>query len=505
MGESFTKLKKQYVQSAIIKSVICGLSFGLLVTGIVLLSLKLAKVEINPAFYVLICAGCALAAGGAAFWLLRPTDRKIAKKLDKEYGLNERIQTMVEFSQTEGDVVGLQREDAEVKLSSLPKKKPSFSKLWQYVAVPVVAVAMLFTAVFIPGKGAQADDDPRFELKNVQAIALQQLIDDVKKSDLDQTLSSQTVIVLEGLLDGLEEAKLDSVMRRSVIAAVSLIDGIFENANSYLKISTELSKAERSKDFGTAIVKAVVSYRSPVKIKTLEKVTENAAKGDENISAALDEFISKLAEKWGELRGMDLNADLQQFLTSFNACLTGTGYDESDALYKALDEFSSSLIGISNNILGGGYNSNELQRQVTNACAQVTRSCTAALFEQMYNCMMDEFVREKLAEIFGLKSTDLPSYIQIPPEVPGVDEPPPSGNDPDKETEGGIGPGDPKYGSDAIIYYPDREEHIKYGDVFNKYYAEAEERLNSGEISDELIKIISEYFKNLDIVNKTEK
>ena len=119
--------------------------------------------------------------------------------------------------------------------------------------------------------------------------------------------------------------------------------------------------------------------------------------------------------------------------------------------------------------------------------------------------MMDEFVREKLAEIFGIKSSDLPSKGPNLPEPPAVIETPDPDKDPNGSHEGGYGKEEVIHGSNDLIYYPDEEKKVEYGKVFNEYYAEAVERLASGEISDELIKFISEYFKNLDIVNRNEQ
>ncbi len=501
MNESFKKLKKRFLKNSIIKSVICGVSFGLLATGAALISLKLAKVAIHPAFYALIGVVCALAAGGCAFLFLRPTNKKIAKKLDKEYALEERIQTMVEFSDSESDIAGLQRADAEERLNTLPKRKTSPKKFWQYIAAPVLAVALFVTAVAIPGRGTNANDDPPFDISGVQAIALKGLIDDVKKSELEETLSAQTVVVLEGLLAGLEETKHESVMRRAVISAVSLIDGIFENANTYAVLATEFSKTERTQKFGSSITAAVTSYKTPTKITTLQKVNELSSSGDSKIAAALEVSVDALKEEFGEFYGSALDSQIRLFLTPFTAGLAETGYSASDGLYGALEQYSLAMLDICEKILGGGYTSKNIQSQIATACDKYVQSATVALSEQMYNCMMDEFVREKLAEIFGIKSTDLPSKGPNLPDSDGDEQPVEPGEPDDGTNGGGFGEGGVNHGSNDIIYSPEDEKHVEYGEVFNKYYAEAEERLKSGEISEELIKFISEYFKNLDIAN----
>ena len=121
-------------------------------------------------------------------------------------------------------------------------------------------------------------------------------------------------------------------------------------------------------------------------------------------------------------------------------------------------------------------------------------SGTVALSVQMYNCMMDEFVRENLAEIFGLRASELPAQDTVVPDAPGNTDLP----DPEKPNTGSPGPGDPEYGSKDIIYDHEKEANVEYGPVFTeKYYPKMQELVNSGKISDELISILNEYFRTL--------
>ena len=49
----------------------------------------------------------ALIAGGLAYIFLRPNNKKLAKKLDKELALHEKVQTMVEFKDAEDIMAAL--------------------------------------------------------------------------------------------------------------------------------------------------------------------------------------------------------------------------------------------------------------------------------------------------------------------------------------------------------------------------------------------------------------
>lgn len=509
MSESFRRLKKRFMINAIIVSAVCGVSAGVFAACGALLALKLCGIEINAGYYVLIGAGVAALTGGLLFLIMRPTDKRLAKKLDNKHALNERVQTMVEYRDREGEIIGLQRADADERLSGLPKKNVLL-QLAKYVAVPVAAVAMLFTGIFVPLK-AEAEDPPLFDLKDMQRTQLTKLIDDVKASDLDDYISDAAVVVLEGLLTALEDVKLESVMAESVVAAVAAIDAVVEEANTFKEIYAELYKQEKVRDIGIAVLKSVSSY-SGNKVNTLERVNKLSYDGDEVIAsllkAAIEPVREKLCGKTGEdgtpheggLRYDEFKTEAEAFANPIASALEATGYNENDGLYSVLNSFSNTLLTYAEYAAdtGFGYSPAAIWNDIDAAAESTVKAGTVALSGQMYRCMMDEFIRTRLAEIFGLSFPKL-----VFPQLPG------SENDPGKEeppdNSGGAGDNETIYGSDDIIYDYNLGEHVKYGEVFQDYYSKMEERINSGEISGELIKILGEYFKALDIKNKNDE
>lgn len=501
MSDSFEKLKKRFLINAVIVSVVCGVSAGVFCAFAVLLALKLSGIAINAGFYVLIGFGVAAACGGVLFLALRPTDKKVAKKLDNEYSLGERAQTMVEFGNSEGEIIALQRADATERLAALPKKS-YFSGLVKIIAIPVLAIAMLFTGTFVNGASANPNVDPPVSITDMQKRKLSQLIEDVKKSDLEEGVSASVVVVLEELLDGVDDFKVESVMKSSVISAVTVIDQLFAAENSFVKINVELSKYDKTSLIATSILKGAISYKSSTKIKTLAKVNSLAESGDAIISEYLTAGIKQEREilcgneETEGLRDRALKAEITEFLNSYNAALEASGYAETDdALFAALNTLSVKLEGYGESAVNGGYSPATLWDYIGGAMDEFVNSGTVALSVQMYNCMMDEFVRENLAEIFGLRSSELPAQDTVVPDDPGT---PPGLEDPEKPNEGSPGPGDPEYGSKDIIYDHEKEANVEYGPVFTeKYYPKMQELVNSGKISDELISILNEYFRTL--------
>lgn len=496
MSESFKKIKNKYLRAAVIKSSAVGACCGLLAVGAVLLPVKLCAAELFWAYYLLIGLGVALVVGGGLFLFLRPTDKKLAKLLDGRYALHEKVQTMVEYSGSEEEMAVLQRQNAAEALQSVPAKKPKLTAVLKYVALTVAACALFCTGVALPGRaqeGPGGDEDEIHEITDWQAAALAQLIEEVKNSSLSAEIREPSVVVLEELLDGLGQALPDSAIRKAVVSAVVLIDGIVSAANSYRNIAEELEKSEATEKFGSAIAAAVASYKTDgVKITKIDQVESKANGGYAAISAALavgtDAFYGEVKELSS---GAALSVALNDFLIELTPRLNAAGYGESDDLSKALYGFSADMQKVANS---SGYLSPATMRAniVTYSEAYVD-SATAALYVQTYNCMMDEFIRNRLAEIFGLASSELPSEGAFP-EVPDSGD---NSGDDENTGSGGYGDGDIKYGSDDLIYYPDEREYVEYGTVLAEYEAKVKELINNGTVSEELSRYISQYFEIL--------
>ena len=298
MGTEFKKLKKKFLIDAIIKSVIIGVSAGLFAAGAVWLGLKLAEADINAGFYVLIGLGVAAAVGGGLFFILRPSDTKIAKTLDRENGLNEKVQTMVAFSGREGEMLELQRQDASEKLSALPKRKFDIKKLWQYILIPVLALAVFITAAVIPQKKPDIPPDIPFEYTERHKAAVEQLIEDVDKTSLSDTDKSSVTALLRTMSGNLEKIKTEREMKAAVISAVALIDVILYTSNSFDNVAFAIGGDEKTEFLSAAITEGVLFYKaSSVTVTTIEQVEAMEAGLDnsvgEKVDAAMDVFVQQ--------------------------------------------------------------------------------------------------------------------------------------------------------------------------------------------------------------------
>ena len=181
MDKNFKNFKTNYLIRTVLLCIAIGVSAGLLAVGIVLLSLKLNEISINAGFYVLIGVGVAALLGVPLFFLLRPDDVAVAKKIDDSYALGEKIQTMVEYSDTEGELVAIQRNDAIGRLSGLKVKGVSVKRVIVAAVAAAVGLALFITSIAIPARATVVIPPPPddvFEVTDVQLVALKQLKED---------------------------------------------------------------------------------------------------------------------------------------------------------------------------------------------------------------------------------------------------------------------------------------------------------------------------------------
>ncbi len=244
MVESFKRRKKQALIGAVSLSVGLGLSAAAFVFGAWFLIVRLTGDSFPTALGILVSVGAGALVAGGTLLLLYPTVKRFAKKLDKEYALGEKAQTMVEYSSQSGAVIQLQREQAEEVISSLPKKKKSFFDIAKVAVLPILATATLITAVVVP-KSEKGDSVPPpvvFQPTEYQLKDLKALIANIDGSEMEEGLKGQFLSFLQPISDLLtvDEGE-DLPLAEDVIFAVKLamnqIIGATRSANSYNALS----------------------------------------------------------------------------------------------------------------------------------------------------------------------------------------------------------------------------------------------------------------------------
>lgn len=230
MNDSFNKFKKRIWIEVIVKCVLAALACAFLIVNIVLLPCLLCGVHLLWVWYLLIALGGFIAGGGVAFLCFRTDDSKIARRLDAELKLSERVQTAYAYRDKTDTMSELQRADAEEALAKIPVSKLKFGNL---VVTVVMAVLLVVNVCALPVISVYADvsrgssgetnepQEPPRPVTDWEWQALDELIEYVRSSQkADENAKSGMVSALTGLrnvlLGGVSQSSLTSFVRNTV-------------------------------------------------------------------------------------------------------------------------------------------------------------------------------------------------------------------------------------------------------------------------------------------------
>lgn len=493
MSESFKKIKRKYFSIALIKSGVVAVFCALAALGITLLLDK--KQVVFPAAYVYVAVGALAALVGFAitFWVTRPTDKKLAKHLDNEYSLNEKVQTMVEFSGKEGDMLRLQREHTDAVLRNIPRKRPSIKGVWQYALIVLVGTAVFSAALVSPSSYVPPINPDAFEISELQEVSLKQLISEVKQSDLKEPVKTSVTGSLENLLGEIKTTTQGAAMRAKVIATVKSVDEAVVAANTYRDIALALNENRAELNaFTLSLTNAAASYKTQSKLLKIEDVRKIADASEVNIQTALQEYTNPYVASFDSLTTEnEIGLTLAVFCTPFNASLGDTEMQEKykdDALYIAMGELSSGLSDSAYNYIWIPVSA--LKQNIQTAFSTYVVSAAKALLPQVYNCMMDEFIRNNLSEIFSIPLTQFPDTSLVLPDTETGSE----GGEEDGSNQGGAVEGDVS-GKGDLIFDPLDAKFKGYGAVLSSYMSTMLNYINDPELSQHLSADVIEYVR----------
>ncbi|MDE7182555.1 MAG: hypothetical protein K2O41_05975 [Clostridia bacterium] len=229
MDANFLKFKKKVWLHILIKCIAVGLAAGLIAVNAVLLPCRLYAVKLFWLYYVFVALGGFIIGGGVAFLLLRTDDKKIARRLDSELNLNERVQTSLAYGGHSGEIFEIQRADTIAVLGASSLKALHFKNLIATVLCAAVALVGIIcipvVATTVPPVFAETEDpppaDPPRDITDWEWAALDELIDYVNASKkADAYFKSGVVGHLQGLktvlINGVSQTSLASFVQNTV-------------------------------------------------------------------------------------------------------------------------------------------------------------------------------------------------------------------------------------------------------------------------------------------------
>lgn len=463
---NFNKFKKKMLIEAIIKSVVISYSIGAICFAVPYLIFFFAKIEFTKTLILLIsCLGGATILCAFSILILYPTKIKAAKRLDKELKLNQKVQTMVEFSDSDTDMAKIQREDTLNILGNTELKK--FSMRFGVFFFVLLALMVIFTTSVVvtatieeedPSNGGGGYVEPSYDLDDWTTRALLDLIEVVDKSSIDVELKTPVVQNLRTLLSKLEEVTLEVEMKSLVLQVIADTTLRLDLVNSNNEVFTELKGSD------APIVRELVTQINALNVTNVNNCIENFYVylcGDEStISQAISDLDS-----------------------GFKSLINNSKLNKDEKLTKALLKFASDL------------SNSKGKDGVRKAIDDNLESIVNIIKVQTENYRIIDYTIEQLKIIFGLNEI-------VDEENSGTSDNNPTINpvEPPKlnpgELQGGYGTGDVLFGSDDIIF--DIEKGVvEYGEVIAKYYGQLVGMFNDGTIPEEYKELFDKYFDGL--------
>ena len=485
MSAFFLKFKRRFTAFRIIKSAMIGLSAGLALVGLWLMLIRLAVIGLDPLTSLFVGLGSMLVGFAVTFLLSRRSDKSLAEELDADFGLSARVQTMVEYCDQDGDMVLMQREDANLALSMIPVKSYKFKKFWVYALVLLLSASILGLSFLVPDiRGITPPEEKiPFELSELQEKSLLELISEVEASEkMEDEFKFAIADELRALLSVLRETELYDDMTVAVTDSMNKISEITYESSTATELLTTMWSSNDIYFRHLAKAFAVSLWDTPDESGFKEQMygylallmgdneeDESATVGAERAIAAIDGMKNVL-----------------------NSVLISSGLSSNDEMYLGLvSVFNDQSDGLS--LIDGSLSEDEIRAKIPVALGKMYE---AIVFSRS-NSEVGEMVNTRLENLFLVPKPrfERPDFYRNNLPVGGSV----SGEEIDPEDTpgpGGMG-GGVAYGSDDLVLDPLTGELKKYGDLINDYNAKLYEKLEGGLYTEEQKKAILKYFELL--------
>lgn len=469
--KSYIKFKKKIVLEVLIKTLAISLSLGLISFSVPFLYYKTKGIEYNLLYLILISIGVCLVTFGLLFLILKPNDVKVAKRLDKELKLNEKVQTMIEYKDKDELMISVQREDTLNILSKTSIKNISMKFGIIFFIIIILSMSLTVTSLVIPGYeepehvhefidgvcscGKIEEVEPDYNLDNWTVKAILELIEEVKKSSMNDELKQKYISKLNSLITDLETVTLEKDVKALVESTIKYIEVELDKVNTNNEVYTILKES----NFNVILQIALqINLLKPNELKLLlESVIITISGSSPAINELRPEFLDLLTE---------------------------SNLDKEDNLYKALVTYAEAI-----NNCADKDPSVDVNDRVIEAVRNNLQPIVDEITYQAENKRVAVVVIDGLEAIFKLNDVEIEdSEID---KLPGNEEDDNKHND--QSGQGGLGTGDYLFGSDDLFFDPEKGI-IKYGDVYFEYYGDLLSKFEDGTLPEELREFFDYYF-----------
>lgn len=479
-----------------VSSLALGFSLGAVLGGALLLFVKLGWLPLLQIYALALGVGAFLLSSVITYFVLRVSDASTAKMLDNKFALNERVQTMLEYSSDESGIAQLQRRDTERALDGLSPKEIKLPRPLLHIISVIVSAAILVTSILLPSSLIEEPEIPDvpFALSEIQRAGIEELISYVADSAMQEpyktTVSSSLELLLSELLAADTMAERDASLDKAILAislatdasdsAPELLDRIYGRADKHLRALAFALYAGRYADGGIVVfTEKIAVFRAMLVHESASLDVIDLVKMRSDTVALLELISSELSTA---LTDTELEPDAP-LLTQLNNLLLA----DTDN-YKGISVLAdSSLLGY--------Y---ELQAELDSVVTYLLTPMFSTLTAERTSAEVGERVLKRIGELFA--------YEVPEPERPAFDAAAEEGkengsdsSDDDKDREpsdGGYGSG-AVFGSDDLVLDYKTGELVKYGELLDEFYAKMFGKKQEGKYTEEKMEAVEKYFEIL--------
>ncbi len=496
MGENFRKLKNKALRIRLFKSISAGVATGLTVAGVLRLLCNYEILTLPPPVPILIAVGAGAAVWLLVFLLLYKSDMAFAKSLDARFGLQERLQTMLEYRDGTGAMLEMQRRDANDVLQTIPAKRLRVTRWWLYCIWLLVGTAALVASFLLfpaPPEPPVVPEIP-YEVDDIKLDALRELIEEVKASEMASPYREDVVASLETLLEAIPSATTVAQKDTLVGTAMTEISEATDNSSAAVELINALWRSESAPAKELALALNYYDWPQSNEWKAFHaEYTELQASFAHKSSTAENPDAEKMYKdtllllptvaaditKAMSTAALPAADPLAQLLTRMASAKEEIGEDHTSRLYGfAVIAADPAFVTYE-----------DLTEDVENTLNLLESDIFNALGEHADNTSTGENAILRLASIFECTAPQLerPNLFAADSDNNGSS----SGSDP------GVGPGasgDIVFGSDDLVLDPVTGEYVTYGEILAEYNKLMIGKLENGTYTEEEQKAIREYF-----------
>ena len=310
-NKNFNYFKRRFYGERILQASCLGASIGFVAAAI-------GNRASHKWWVALICGVLGFIVSAAFLsWRWKPSDKQVARHLDKTLHLQEKVATRIELKDQDGIIINKQRENAAQVLSQCEAPRRHW---WQVAITPLVlSIAFFIASYFMPRfSRGHGDNIIPPATPTVEVIAppnFNEALEDIENKiseDLEDNIENRDDVISQGKED---------------------IDDLVNKVNSKEEIGDELMKSNDD---------ALKALGEAIKNGDLDKITE---------------AFNQLQQEFENLQGQELADKLHQIANEIRKALENSKIPEDDPLRKALNDLADNLDKAADDIEAGDSSS----------------------------------------------------------------------------------------------------------------------------------------------------